>query len=76
VGTITVRNLDDGVQRRLRQRAAANNRSMEAEVREILASAVPDDGAFLHSWLELAATHRGDPLPLPERSRPRSLDLS
>jgi len=75
MGTITVRNLDDGVQQRLRQRAAANNRSMEAEARDILAAAVADDGALLHSWLELAAAHRGEPLPLPERTRPRNLDL-
>lgn len=76
MGTITVRNLDDAVQRRIRQRAASNNRSMEAEVREILGAAVPDDGPFLHNWLELAAVHHGDPLPLVERATPRSVDLS
>lgn len=76
MGTITVRNLDDGVQRRLRLRAASNNRSMEAEVREILTSAVPDDGSFVQGWLDLAAAHRGDQLALPERARPRKVDLS
>ena len=35
VATITVRDLDDEVHRRLRQRAAANGRSMEAEARGI-----------------------------------------
>ena len=76
MGTITVRNLDDGVQRRLRQRAASNNRSMEAEARDILAAAVADDTSFLHSWLEFAAMHRGGALTLQDRSLPRSLDLS
>ncbi len=33
---IIVRNLDDAVVRRLKQRAESNNRSLEAEVRQIL----------------------------------------
>jgi len=37
---ITIRNLPDEVHRALRVRAAENGRSTEAEVREILASAV------------------------------------
>jgi DNA-binding NarL/FixJ family response regulator len=40
MATVTVRGLDDEVRRRLRMRAAANDRSMEAEVRAILAEAV------------------------------------
>jgi plasmid stability protein len=36
MASITVRNLDDDVKRRLRKRAAENGRSLEAEVREIL----------------------------------------
>lgn len=48
---LTVRNLDPGVKDRLRKRAAEHGRSMEAEVREILAAAVaPEDdmiGVFL-----------------------------
>lgn len=40
MATVTVRGLDDEVRRRLRMRAAANDRSMEAEAREILAAAV------------------------------------
>ncbi|MCR9184729.1 MAG: hypothetical protein NXH81_04975 [Halieaceae bacterium] len=38
--TITVRNLPDEVHRALRVRAARHERSMEAEVREILAATV------------------------------------
>lgn len=37
MATLTVRNLDDAVVARLKERAKAHNRSLEAEVREILA---------------------------------------
>ena len=40
---MTVRNLDEGLKRRLRVRAAENGRSMEQEVREILRAAL-DEG--------------------------------
>lgn len=46
MATITVRNLDDEVQRRLRQRGAGHGRSVEAEVRAILTAALtqqPDE---------------------------------
>ncbi len=36
MATLTVRNLDDRIKARLRLRAAAHARSMEAEVRDIL----------------------------------------
>ena len=35
MASITVRNLDDGLKRRLRVRAAENGRSMEQETRDI-----------------------------------------
>ncbi len=38
--SLTIRKLDESVQQRLRLRAASNQRSMEAEVREILAQSV------------------------------------
>jgi len=41
---LTVRNIPDGVHRALRARAARRGHSMEAEVREILASAVSPQG--------------------------------
>lgn len=75
MGVITVRNLDDDVQRRIKQRAAANNRSMEAEARAILSAAVAPR-SFIDGWLRLAEEHRGDELELPPRSLPRELDLS
>lgn len=46
MATVTVRGLDEEVRRRLKVRAAANNRSMEAEARAILTGAVcPADPA-------------------------------
>ena len=36
IASIIVRNIDEGLKRRLRIRAARNGRSMEAEVRDIL----------------------------------------
>ncbi|HEY3909816.1 MAG TPA: plasmid stabilization protein [Stellaceae bacterium] len=40
MSSITIRNLDSGVKERLRVRAAQHGRSMEAEARRILQSAV------------------------------------
>ena len=40
MASITVRNLDDDLKQRLRVRAALNDRSMEAEAREILKTAL------------------------------------
>jgi hypothetical protein len=42
VAAISVRGLDDEVRERLRVRAARNGRSMEAEIRETLTTAVSD----------------------------------
>ncbi|MFC6674090.1 FitA-like ribbon-helix-helix domain-containing protein [Marinobacterium aestuariivivens] len=42
---LTVRNLPDEVHRALRVKAALNGRSMEAEVRAILAGAVQNDSS-------------------------------
>jgi plasmid stability protein len=40
MATLTIRNLDEKVKRRLQVRAALNGRSMEAEVREVLSEVV------------------------------------
>ena len=45
MASITVRNLDDDVKRRLRVRAAENGRSMEQEAREILKQALEEETA-------------------------------
>lgn len=43
MASITVRNLDEGLKRRLRIRAAENDRSMEQEARDILRTALDED---------------------------------
>ena len=43
MATITVRNIEDSVKRRLRIRAAENGRSMEAEARDILRTALDQE---------------------------------
>ena len=45
MASITVRNLDEELKRRLRIRAAENGRSMEQEARDILKAALDDDVA-------------------------------
>lgn len=74
MGTITVRNLDDDVQQRLKERAAARGRSMEAEAREILTTAV-SGSSMIVDWIDAAREFAVD-LELPARSAPRDLDLS
>ena len=46
VAMLTVRNLSEEVHRALRSRAAQHGQSMEAEVRDILASAVRPQGSI------------------------------
>lgn len=81
MSTITVRGLDPEVTLRLKERAAANQRSMEAEVRDILSAAVRVD-TFMTDWLSIAEDFRSsagvdDPeFELPERSPIREIDLS
>ncbi len=43
MASITVRNLEESLKRRLRVRAAENGRSMEQEAREILRAALDED---------------------------------
>ena len=70
MASITIRNLDDGLKRRLRVRAAENGRSMEEEARDILRRTVgeappPRDlGRAIHARF---ATLGGVELELPER---------
>lgn len=45
VGTLTIRNLEDPLKSRLRLRAAARNRSMEEEARQILRAALQETAA-------------------------------
>jgi plasmid stability protein len=45
VASITIRNLDEGVKRKLRLRAAGRNRSMEDEARDSLRTALAREPA-------------------------------
>ena len=57
--TINVRQLDDRVVQRLKRRAAANHRSLESEVRHILAATAEDDmAAKREAFQELTARLR------------------
>ncbi|HEY5786332.1 MAG TPA: plasmid stabilization protein [Microlunatus sp.] len=77
MATLTVRNLSDQARSALKVRAARNNRSMEAEVRDILERAARDDvPGFVAEWLERAVVLAGDDLPLPERTALRDVDLA
>ncbi len=71
MASITVRNLDEGLKRRLRIRAAENGRSMEQEAREILRAALDGEaapekglGTAIH---ELFKPYGGVELELPPR---------
>ena len=74
MATLTIRNLDDAVRDRLRQRAAEHGHSMEEEVRQILRQVVkPADtattseglGTRIHKHFSLLG---GAELELPSRS--------
>ena len=69
--SITVRNLEEGLERRLRVRAAENGRSMEQEVKDILKTALdqePTESANLASAIRARfAPLGGIKLNLPPR---------
>jgi len=80
MAAVTVRNLDDQVKERLRLRAAVHGRSMESEIRAILAEAVSvpgDEDELFSTLLDRFGSLGGVELDLPHRATPvRSPDLS
>lgn len=71
MAAVSIRNLDDTVRERLRIRAAAHGRSMEAEIRAILIEAVrepDDDEGVLGALHERFAELGGIDLDVPSRS--------
>jgi antitoxin FitA len=80
MAALSIRNLDDGVKRRLRIRAARRGRSMEAEIRSILEEAVSEtetpDNPF-ETFMTRFAQIGGVDLDFPQRSVPvRGADFS
>ena len=75
MASITIRNLDDDVKRRLRVRAAEHGRSMEEEARDILRqvvsqpSATRDLGQTIHARFAVLG---GVDLALPDRTPMRA----
>ena len=66
MASVHIRRLDDAVVARLKLRAAANNRSLEGEMRHILEQAAGDDMAektkrFRERMTELHAQHSWGP---------------
>lgn len=76
MATLTVRNLPEPTGCALKERAALNDRSMEAEARAILLQATDPDTDCVADWLDASQHLRGEPLVLPERSRGREVDLA
>jgi len=67
---LTVRQLEDDVYQGLKAQAESRGRSMEAEVRDILAAAV-HGRTWWAQWVKATKPLRGDALPIPKRSSPR-----
>ncbi|HZR48909.1 MAG TPA: toxin-antitoxin system [Streptosporangiaceae bacterium] len=73
MAALSIRDLDEGVKRRLQARAAHHGRSMEAEARAIITEAVlePADSAGLFTaLLDRFGQLGGVDLDLPERTEP------
>ena len=78
MASITVRNLEDGLKRKLRVRAAQNGNSMEQEARDILRAALDDADDEIRTGRDLASAIRarfeplgGVELDLPPRTSMR-----
>ena len=75
MASITIRNLDDDVKRRLRVRAAEHGRSMEEEARDILRQVVGQPSAPRNLGQAIHARFAaldGVDLPLPDRTPMRA----
>lgn len=72
MATLTIRDLDESLKAALRVRAAGHGRSMEAEVREILRTALerPSDGTGMATRIRqrFAAVSGVDHADLPDRT--------
>jgi plasmid stability protein len=86
MAAITIRQLSDADKQRLRERAAANGRSMEAEAREILRAGlalgtedVPKpmraDLSWTDAFIEFGRLLGGEEIDLPPRTPMRWVDF-
>ena len=79
MAALSIRDLDDSVKEKLRLRAARNGRSMEAEIRVILTSAVSEEATRTDLFDALTARMArlgGVDLHVPARAtRPRTASL-
>lgn len=79
MATLTIRDFDDDLKAELRVRAAEHGRSMEAEVRAILRSALtrPVSGPGMGTRIRRRFTGSGDLSiePPPRTERPRTAEL-
>jgi len=73
--TLTLRQVDQQTYDDLKAAAARAGRSMEAEARAVLDDAMRGR-TWWSRWLEEATPFRGDDLPIPPRSTPRTVDLT
>ena len=71
MASITIRNLDESVKRRMRLRAARRNHSMEDEVRDILRAALAQESRTAGNLYDVIRRYieplGGVELPLPPR---------
>jgi len=79
MATLTIRNVDERIHHQIQRRAAEKSRSMEAEVRDLLAKTYGQP-SFGGALLKLSHQMREDDdaldLVIPPRSVPRILDLA
>jgi len=86
MAAITIRQLSDDDKQRLRERAAANGRSMEAEAREILRAGLASetggapkpvrvDLSWTDAFIEFGRLLDGEEIDLPPRTPMRWVDF-
>src|SRR5262245_37022484 len=69
MASLTVRQLDDKLKKRLRLRAAKNGRSVEEEIRTILKAAAADGAAFVEATLREASPRANEHAREPAQRR-------
>ena len=72
--TLTIRQVDEATYDELKSTAARAGRSMEAEARTILDEAMRGR-TWWQRWVEATEPWRGEDLPIPSRSQPRTVEV-